>query len=185
MDGWSNFFFALLGVPALSLSHGEVGGRCFWFGGNPLPDHGVPRWKGGDPEEEQPNRLHPLPAEDINPLKRVAHAANASTIRSVHTTDFTHMAPTTELVVLTSDSAAPPYVQLANELFSDFRSASAEEPVSMTGSRPYGRERAGSVLGSSPSPNQNDPSGFPGSISHSPERPSCTIKPFLERFPAH
>jgi predicted metal-binding membrane protein len=33
----------------------------------------------------------------------------------------------------------------------------------------------GSVLGSSQSSNQNDPSGFPGSVSRSPERPSCTM----------
>ena len=124
-NGWSNHFFLLSGVLTLSLSYKQVKGRCFWFGGPPLPDHEVPRWKGGDPAEEQPNRIHPLPAEDKNPLERVAHAANASTIRSVHTTDFTHMAPTTELVVLTSASATPPYVQLASELFSDFRSASA------------------------------------------------------------
>jgi len=34
------------------------------FGGNPLPDHEVPRWQGRDPEEEQSHRLHPLLAED-------------------------------------------------------------------------------------------------------------------------
>jgi hypothetical protein len=108
MDGRNNFFFTLLSVPALSLSHGEVGGRCFWFGRNPLSDHEVPWWKGGDPEEEQPNRSHPLPAEDRNPLERV---------------------------VLTCDRAAPPYVQLANKLFADFRSASAMVKTAYSPSR--------------------------------------------------
>ena len=76
IDGWSNFFFTLLGVPGLFLSHGEVGGRCFWFGAPPLP------------------------AEDINPLERVAHAANASTIRSVHTTDFSTFSVLSQLALL-------------------------------------------------------------------------------------
>jgi hypothetical protein len=135
MDGWNNCFFTLLGVPALSLSHGEVGGRCFWFGRNPLFDHEVPWWKGGDPEEEQPNRRYPLPAEDSNPLERVAHAANASPLWSVHTTNFARMASTTERVVLTCDRAAPPYVQLANKLFADFRSASAVVKTAYSPSR--------------------------------------------------
>jgi hypothetical protein len=39
----------------------------------------------------------------------------------------------------------------------------------------------GSVLGSSQSSNQNDPSRCPGSISRPFERPSCTIKLFFER----
>ena len=80
IDEWSNLFFTLLGVFALSLSHGEVGGRLFLFGGNPIPDHGVSWWKGGDPAEEQLNRPHPLPAEDINSLEHVAHTAHASAI---------------------------------------------------------------------------------------------------------
>src|SRR5215468_4663258 len=135
MDGRNNFFFALLGVPALSLSHGEVGGRCSWFGRNPLPDHEVPWWKSGDPEEEQPNRSHPLPAKDRNPLERGAHAANASPLWSAHTTNFARMAPTTERVVLTCDRAALPYVQLANKLFADFRSASAMVKTAYSPSR--------------------------------------------------
>ena len=135
IDEWSNLFFTLLGIFALSLSHGEVGGRFFLFGGNSLPDHGVPPWKGRDPEEEQPNRLHPLPTEDIAPPERVAHTANASAIRAGNTTNFTQMAPTTGPVVPTFDSVAHFYGQLASEIFSDFWSASAEKPVPVTGSK--------------------------------------------------
>ena len=135
IDERSNFFFSLLGVFALSLSHGEVGGRFFLFGGNPLPNHGVPRWKGRDPEEEQLHRLHPFPTEDIDLPTRVVHTANASAIRAVNTMDFTQMAPTTGPVVPTFDSAAHPYGQLVSEIFSDFWSASAEKPVPVTGSK--------------------------------------------------
>ena len=101
IDEQGNLFFTLLGVFTLSLAHGEVGGRFFLFSGNPLPDYGVPRWKGRDPEEEQPNRLHPLPTEDIDLPERVAHTANASAIRAGNTTNFTQMAPTTGPVVPT------------------------------------------------------------------------------------
>jgi hypothetical protein len=63
MDEQSNLF-SLLGVLALSLFHEEVRGRFFLFGGNPLSDHGVPRWKSRDPEEAQSYRLLPFLAED-------------------------------------------------------------------------------------------------------------------------
>ena len=74
----------------ISVSRGEVGGRFFLFGGNPIPDHGVSRWKGGDPAEEHLNRPYPLPAEDINSLEHVAHTAHASAISM----DFCHMVKT-------------------------------------------------------------------------------------------
>jgi hypothetical protein len=64
IDEQGNLFFSLPGVLALSLSHEEVRGRFFLFGGNPLPDHGVLRWQGRDPEEAQSYRLSPLLAED-------------------------------------------------------------------------------------------------------------------------
>lgn len=135
MDEWNNSFFTLLGLPALSLSHGEVGGHCFWFGRNPRSDHDVPWWKGRDPAEEQPNRLHSLPAEDRNPLERVAHAANASLLWSVHATHFARIAPTTERLVLTCDRAVPSYVQLANKLFAAFQPASAMVKTAYSPSR--------------------------------------------------
>jgi hypothetical protein len=136
IDERSNPFF-LLGVSALSLFYEfeKVGGRFFLFGGHPLSDHGVPQWKNRDPEEEQPNRLHHLPTEDIALLERVAHTGNASAIRAVNTTDFTQRAPTTGRVGLTFNGAAHPYVQLASELFSDFPSVRAEKPVPVTGSK--------------------------------------------------
>src|SRR5438270_5039518 len=110
IDAWSNLFFILLGVLALSLYHGEVGGRFFLFGENSLPDHGVPRWKGRDPEEEQPHRLHPLSAEDIDLPERVAYTANASAIRAGNTTDCIQRAPTPRSIVLTFYNTAHPYV---------------------------------------------------------------------------
>jgi hypothetical protein len=135
IDERSNPFFFLLGVFALSLFYEKVGGRFFLFGGHPLPDHEVPRWKDRDPEEEQPNRLHHLPTEDIALPERIAHTGNASAIRAVNTTDFIQMAPTTGHVGLTFNGAAHPYVQLASELFSDFSSVRTEKPVPVTGSK--------------------------------------------------
>jgi hypothetical protein len=134
-DKRSNFFFFLLGIFALSLFYGEVGGRFFLFGGNPLPDHWLPQWQGRDPEEEQPHRLHHLSTEDIAFPERVTHTTNASAIRAVNTTDFTQMAPTTGLVGLTFNGAAHAYVQLTSEFFSDFPLVSAEKPVFVTGSK--------------------------------------------------
>jgi hypothetical protein len=135
IDKQSNLFFFLLGVFALSLFYGEVGGRFFLCGGNSLPHHGVSRWQGREPEEEQPNRFHHLPTEDIAFPERVAHTANASAIRAVNTTDFTQMARTTGRVGLTFNGAAHPYGQFTSELFSDFPSVSAEKPVSVAGSK--------------------------------------------------
>lgn len=134
-DKRSNLFFFLLDIFAHSLFYGKVGGRFFLFGGNPLPDHGLPRWQGRDPEEEQPHRLHPLPTEDIAFPQRVAHTANASTMRAGNTTAFTQMAPTTGRVGLTFNGTAHPYVQLTSELFSGFPLVSAEKPISVTGSK--------------------------------------------------
>jgi hypothetical protein len=134
MHGWNNFFFTLLDVPALSLADEEVEGCGFGSGGSPSPDHSLPRWQGGASEEEQPNRLLPLPDEDPLPLEPVTHAVNASPIRSMHTTALVDVIPTAERVVLTVDRGASPSRQLAHKLFADFRLASAEEAVSVTGS---------------------------------------------------
>src|SRR5262245_21036335 len=134
---WGNLFLILLGVFALSLSHGEAGGRFFLFGGNSLPDHGVPRWKGRALEEEQPHRPHSLSAEDIGLSERVVHSANASAIQAGNTTDFTQRSPATRRVLLIFSSAAHPYVQLASESFSNFWSASAEKPVPVAGSERF------------------------------------------------
>jgi hypothetical protein len=68
------------------------------------------------------------------PLEPVTHAVNASPIRSMHTTALVDMLPTTARVVLTVDRGVSPSRQLAHKLFADFRSASAEESVSVTGS---------------------------------------------------
>jgi len=74
------------------------------------------------------------PAEDVDPVERVTHAANAIAIQAVTATDFAPITPTTGLPVLTFDGAPGHYVQLASTLFSDFRAASAEVPDPVTGS---------------------------------------------------
>jgi hypothetical protein len=76
------------------------------------------------------------PAEDVDPVERVTHAANAIAIQAVNPVDFTPIAPTTGFPVLTFDGAANHYVQLATTLFSDFRASSAEA-VPVTGSELY------------------------------------------------
>lgn len=83
INAGSNLFFILPGVLPLSLSYEEVGGRFFLPGGNPLPGYGVPRRKGRNPAEKQPNRLHSPPPEHIDLQELFTHTANASAIQSV------------------------------------------------------------------------------------------------------
>src|SRR5438094_7232890 len=131
INGWGNFFLTLLGALALSPSHGEVGGRFFCLVGTHCQ---AMESRGGRAErQKRNNRIDPTPpAEDVDPLERVTHAANA--VRAVNTTDFTLIAPTNGPVVLTFDGATNHYVQLASEIFSDFRAASAEEAIPVTDS---------------------------------------------------
>src|SRR5262245_7363555 len=131
----SNLFFILLGVLALSLSHGEVERRFFVLGGISLPDHGVPPWKDRVPEEEQPHRPRPLPTEGIGLQERFAHTTNTSAIRAGNTTECTQKAPTLRPVVLTFYSTAHPSIQFASTIVSDFSSLSAEKSVPMMGSQ--------------------------------------------------
>jgi hypothetical protein len=105
------------------------------FGGNSLPDHGVPPWKGRVPEEEQPHRPRPLPTEDIGLQELFAHTTNTSAIRTRNTTDYTQRAPTLRPIVLTFCGTVHPSIQLASTVFSDFSLLSAEKPVPMMGSQ--------------------------------------------------
>jgi len=101
VDGWGNLFFPLAGVLALSPSHGERGGRFFLVWQAPTVRPWSPAVAGRNSKRGTTASTPPLPAEDVDPRERVAHAANVITIQAVPTAAFTLIALTTGSVVST------------------------------------------------------------------------------------